>query len=643
MTFLAPLGLGFGIALPLLLLLYLLKVRRTERVVSSVLHWEAFQRDLAARDPWQKLRWSVLLALQLILLGALTLALARPSLVLPAPPSNFLAIVVDASPSMSATDVSPNRLIAAKVAARTIVDAAPDGATFALIEAGATARVLVPETTDSQTIDRGLDQVLPAEAAIAADSSSATFGQVRSVDDGLRIAGALARTHAVATIHLFSDGAYAHPTAWDDLTHFGEQDNGITLRFHPIGTNVGNRSITALALSGSTSDQTTTPTTAGGTPQLFAKVQNFDSRAATVTVTLSADGKTVESRALDLPAEGIKPLFFSSVPPGSQVIQLQLAPDDTLAADKIATLVRGDAHNLPILLVSRGNLFLQKALQSIPSLTVFQIAPRSFPGVDVSGYALIIFDGYAPDVPPTRNALLVNLPDTPWLPTQGTLRDPPITLWRSDEPTLAYVDLQSVRIARASNVRLPDWAHATVESAGTPLAFVGTYAGQKIVGLTFDIQQSNFPLSAAFPIFVANVVRYLTPDAVAPAAYLAPGQPKSVRPPPGVDRIAIDGPRGGHWEIKPTEATASFGATGQVGLYQATEYAGSTVASTERFAVDRFDPSVSDIRPRANLVDRVAPAPASTKADRSIREFAPWLLAFAFPLLILEWWWYHRR
>jgi Ca-activated chloride channel family protein len=638
-TFLVPVGLGFGIALPLLLLLYLLKVRRTERVISSVLLWETFQRDLAARDPWQRLRWSVLLVLQLVLLGALVLALARPAAVLPAPPSSFLAIVVDSSPSMAATDVAPNRLEVARGAAHELVDAAPDGTSLALIEARATARVIVSETPDRQAIDRGLDGIAPAAASIGHDPNATSSTDPRSIDDALRIAGALAHARPGSTIHLFSDGAYSHPSAWDDLALTDpRQSTPVGLRFHPIGTAVGNRAITALALSPgpSTADS-------GAAPQLFARIQNFDSHPASIAVTLDADGKTVETRAVDLPAEGTKPLFFENLPATARAIQLRITPGDTLADDKIATLVRGDPPSVPILLVSRGNLFLQKALQSIPGLAVFQIAPRAFPAADTSAYAVVIFDGYVPDRPPSKDAFLINPPDSPWLPTQGTLRDPPITLWRSEDPTLAYVDLASVRVARANNVILPDWAHPLIESNGLPLAFVGANAGRRIVGLTFDVQQSNFPLSAAFPIFVANVMRYLTPNTAAQAAYLRPGQPAIVRPPPGVDRITIDGPNGRHWEINPSESAPIFDATGRVGLYQATDYVGPDVAATQQFAVNLFDPSVSDVRPRAGLVDQTAPPLASAPNGHLIHEYAPWLLALALPLLLIEWWWFHRR
>src|SRR5262249_12155210 len=319
-----------------------------------------------------------------------------------------------------------------------------------------------------------------------------------AINDALRIAGALAHGRADATIHLFSDGAYPPPAEWDELAT-------LNLRFHPVGTAAGNRAITAMAVR---------PDPQGSAPQLFARVENFDSQPARISLTLRADGKPVETRPVDLAAGATAQLFFGDLPTDARVLQLRVDQPDAFAADNEATLIRGTPPVVPVLLVTRGNLFLQKALQSQPGVVLYQVTPRSYPTVDTAPYGVIVFDGYVPDRPPTKNALLVNPTDVPWLPMDGIVRDPPVTGWRSNDPTLAYVDLRTIRIARASDLKLPDWAHPLIESNGIPLGFIGNNNGQRTVGLAFDLQQSNLPLTAAFPIFVANIMRFLTPPTV---------------------------------------------------------------------------------------------------------------------------------
>jgi hypothetical protein len=75
MNFLTPAAFGLGILLPLIVVLYLLKLRRVERRVShiSVAPWYATE----ANAPWQRLRRNLLL-FTAAFPGALIFALARP-------------------------------------------------------------------------------------------------------------------------------------------------------------------------------------------------------------------------------------------------------------------------------------------------------------------------------------------------------------------------------------------------------------------------------------------------------------------------------------------------------------------------------------------------------------------------------------
>ena len=615
--FLAPLALAFGLSIPILLTFYLLKVRRTEQEVSSTLLWEMLRRDLAAHEPWQRLRWSVLLVLQLLLLALLSLALSRPASQQPAPANRFVALIVDTSASMSATDVTPSRFAQAVAEARQLIAQLPDGTSAALIGTGSSARVVVPETSDHGTLEKGLASLQPSDAPGDA------------IPDALGIASALAHGRSDSTVHLFSDGAFPHPSEWDDLTN-------LDVRFHSIGTTVANQAIVAMAMR---------PDPTGGIGgQLFARVENFGDQPAQASVTLEADGTTLETQPVDLPAGGSKQLFFLNVPANARVIQLHLNPTDALNADNAATLIRGAPPTVSVLMVSRGNLFLQKALEAMTGFSVYQITPRGFTSIDTTPYAVLVFDGYAPDGPPTKNALIINPSDAPWLPLRQVVRDPPITLWRNDDPTLAFVDLTSVRIARASEVTLPDWAHPLIESNGIPLGFIGENNGQRVVGLTFDLQQSNLPLSAAFPIFISNVMQFLVPPSVAREESLAPGAPAVIQLRPGVDRIVVKGPTNQQWQIQPSGPSISFDQTNQTGLYQVVEYAGSQSTVTQQFAVNLFSPSESDLRPRANLVDHDSANPTPRSAQRPIvHEYAPWLLLLVVPLMLGEWWWYHRR
>src|SRR3954470_12919335 len=122
--FLSPLTaiLAALIAIPALLILYFLKLRRREVDIASTFLWKRAIQDLQVNAPFQKLRRNLLLFQQLALLLLLALALSRPV-------SNFTpgagktsVILIDRSASMSARDIDgKSRLDEAKRRAKDLV------------------------------------------------------------------------------------------------------------------------------------------------------------------------------------------------------------------------------------------------------------------------------------------------------------------------------------------------------------------------------------------------------------------------------------------------------------------------------------------------------------------------------------------
>src|SRR3989454_5295823 len=112
-----PGALWFLAVLPVIVLLYMLRARRQDVPISSVLLWQRARQDLLAHMPVRRLERSLLLLLQLLAASLVVLALARPQLVLPAASGLATALVMDTSASMQATDVVPSRFEAARAAA----------------------------------------------------------------------------------------------------------------------------------------------------------------------------------------------------------------------------------------------------------------------------------------------------------------------------------------------------------------------------------------------------------------------------------------------------------------------------------------------------------------------------------------------
>src|SRR6516164_5237829 len=78
MTILNPAAFFFAALVPIVVLLYLLKVRRRDALVSTLRFWQRIAAENRRRTFWQKLRRPLSLLLQLLLLALVLFALARP-------------------------------------------------------------------------------------------------------------------------------------------------------------------------------------------------------------------------------------------------------------------------------------------------------------------------------------------------------------------------------------------------------------------------------------------------------------------------------------------------------------------------------------------------------------------------------------
>jgi len=162
---LAPKGLWLLGLLAPLIILYILKIRRSRKRVASTWLWAAAQRDLMARSPFKRLVTQVPLIVQALVLIGLAIALARPVTRGRELTGDHVAIVIDASASMSATaETDPGggvrtRLDIAKEAAKSAVSSLTPGSDALILEAGRDARLVAPLDRDLVRIKAAIDRV----------------------------------------------------------------------------------------------------------------------------------------------------------------------------------------------------------------------------------------------------------------------------------------------------------------------------------------------------------------------------------------------------------------------------------------------------------------------------------------------------
>lgn len=618
MSLLAPLGLALGASLPIVIIFYLLKVRRHDEEVSSTFLWNDLVRDLAAHEPLQRLKWNVLLALQLLALALLTFAVARPFFEQVAEKPVHAVLLLDGSASMQATDVRPSRFARAVEQARQTLAGLPDGSLATVLLAAAHPQVLVSASGDRRQAERALSDARPSGAA----------GDMR---EALLLARSLGGDPGVRRIYVYTDGAFTLPLDLPD-------DMGAVSVEQVAEPEAGNVAVTAISTRPDPRDTRR--------QQLFGRVENFSATSVRATLTLAVDGQPTEERPLELAPGGVSEQLFEELPAGARSASLAVSRTsaDALPLDDEAYAVLMQRKPAQVLLVSPGNPFLERVLSLLPRVELYRIPARRYLAIEADRFDVVVFDDYLPPLLPRGNLLVVNPPERGPFRGNGEVRRPRVGVWERDDPLLAYVDVRDLGVSRARRLDVPRWARSLVTSTdGTPLLLAGQDGDRRVAVLPFDLRQSNLPLSPAFPILMANLLAYLAPQGVVQHPDIRTGEPEVLSPLPQVERVRVTGPDEQATELAAGPRGTTFARTDVPGLYRVQQIlaGGGQTVDEDLFAASLVDREESDVRPR--LQGLASPGGSQRELAPFQRELWVPLVALALALVLVEWFWFHRR
>ncbi len=622
MSFLAPAAFAaLALAIPILLL-YMLRLRRREVLISSTFLWRQVMQDTEANTPWQRLRRNLLLFLQLLILLLLVLALTRPFVTVPTVSAGKIALLLDASASMTADDIAgETRFEAARQQALQIVNNMNPQDQISLIRVADVAEPLTAYSADKNELRRALAEM------------TVSHGRA-DWDTALTLAAAGAAGAENFSIVMISDGGVG------DAARLPA--NIPQPIYVPVGESAGNVAITALA----------TRALAGQPPQLFAQVTNYGDEPAEISLVIRLDDVLRLSRSGAIPPRSQLPIPFDEpIAEPFETLSAALTFDnevaDHLALDNRAWTVRNEATTRRVYYISQtGNLFLEQALRSLPGVQTFRGDPsnRRLPADD---FDLYIFDGWLPNSLPTGDMLLVNPPSsTPLFTVGGSLEAPDLIEVSSAESAItAYVDLDEMSLLQYRALTA-DWAEALVTAPEGALLLAGEVNAQQIAILPFDLRDSNLPLLIAWPVLMANLMDWYSPaEIVDLPSGLGVGDLLVIAPPLRADFVRITAPNGDLNELPVAGESLVFTGTGQLGLYLLEIVQDGEVTQSQHFAVNLFATGESDITPAPEAQLQLGGGQVAAEADEELglREFWTLLAAAALFVLAIEWYVYHRR
>lgn len=537
MIFDTPPGLLALLAIPAVILLYLLKQKNNDYTVSSLYLWNDAIRDLEANTPWQRLRKNLLMFLQI--LAALLLALLLSGLKIPVgnPQDESVLLVIDCSLSMQSTDRTPTRFQAAVEDASRLVSAGRQGIAYTLAAASETPYIVLRAATDK---NRVLDELKALRANDAADDAEAAAKLVDS----------LIRQEPGLKVYWFGDGI--NPLAAENVEYRSYNGNG------------DNFAVTALTWRRLSNAEGMT---------VLSRVSNYSAAAAELAVSLYTDGNLFDARSVKVGAGETESLYWQNVPGGISQLSCRIDNEDSLLLDNAATEAVYPSKTRKVLLVTEKNLYLEKMFSILENVDLYKTGAED--GVEQKGYDLYVYDGVVPEkLPADGQYMFFNPPANNYFAAVGQAQYPSVRASKHElfDGLGGEVSFDAVK---ASLYRLPEGSRPLMETDGGITAFEGYSGKNRMMVFGFDLHETNLPVQSFFPVLITRAAELLAPAEHKELASVYAGDRVQLPVAPEAEKAAVITPSGERIPIAPPFPVPAFDDTARIGMYTVEQLLGS--------------------------------------------------------------------
>ena len=584
---------------------FLLRQRRRRVAVPSVMFWEQVYEEDRPRWWWRRLRHVVSLLLQLLLLLLLALALANPVFSWQADQVRTVALVIDNSASMAATDITPSRFAWAKREALKLLDTLRESDQVSVVTT-AVPHVELGLTGHRKTIRQTIQELRCTDAPGQLEQAMV---MARRLVGGAKNGSVLVLTDQVVQL---------------------EEDSDVSVM--TCGTNAGNVAITQLQSRRNLDDRLGF--------QVFVELSNFSDESRQIQLEISLEGNLLDVVPVELAAEEQRRLIldYNSPEGGELIATFELK--DALASDNRAVAIVTPVPPQQVVLVSPGSLFLENVLAAIPRIEVVRRddVPPELPASTI----LILHRTDVSEIPQGRVMVIDPVVDSNLWKIDGVVADPIVVKQVENSPLMTHVNLRDLTFPGARRVRMNDPHETLAESLdGDPLYLAKQTSDRSLLVLPVDLERSDLPLRTAFPILVANAIAWFQGVQGEMKSTVSTGEVRTLRLPQTANR---------QWQLVRPDGTTRMltageelvvGPLDQCGLWMLEPQLGESegeVATPIQIACNLADSNESDVRTVATEA-----SPAGFAGGWGTRPLWLYLVLLAVLGSAVEWYLYQRR
>lgn len=493
---------AFWLSLAILpiLFFYFLRMRFRAQPVSSVYLWTRLQKVTTGGSRLRR-RSVMLLLMQILAVIAAVVAVAQPFLFLRRTVTPGTVFLVDISESMGAIESatgSRTRLELAKELVATEIGKLNPDAGCMIFSCDTEANPLLEPTVDHSRVLANLDRII---------TRGAGFNEAEVSNQLQAWLGGEKRPWQAC---LISDGGL-------DLggQRLADVFEG-KLRIITIGEERGNIGVYGLRIIDSKA--------------LFSIINGWPDERE-VQVSLIFQNQILAQGTLNAPPGFSQQALDLNSEAGPGVYKVQLEDNrDALAADDVSYLAVNQLRRFRVLMVGPSNPFLKSALNH-PAIVLDTVPefPKDLPGY----WDLIIVDRVP--VPPNLKANLLvfeKIPPKAPVGFEGNISGSFETNGIS-HPLLRFVKWEEIQVVNGYALKADPELPVLAEVSGKPIIAVWEEEGWRKIVCGFSLYSSNIGLSGTFPIFLQNLLHWLTPQGANQLAYnLTLGEPVVFGEPP---------------------------------------------------------------------------------------------------------------
>jgi hypothetical protein len=556
---------------------------------------------------FERLKRNLPLLLQIFLVILAALALANPTWMYFISKRGNMILVIDTSASMKTNSESGIRFDKAKEKALELIGQREWDQKILIVEAAKKPQVKAGFLDDAGQAKRLVKSLIPTDASVELE---------RAIYLALSFVDPLKED----LIYLITDGA-------------GSDSSGLAKnhpKIKPVIVSGGNKNI------GITNFEFRQEIARSDRYEIMLEVKNFNPAAMACPTRLSIDNTVLFDSLINLEAQEKKVLIFpySGLLTGTAKAILDI--DDDFSIDNHAYLSLNASKDIWVLLVSKGNYFLEKLLDAYPNFkvnSVKEIIPSSW-NEQILRHDIVIIDRM--NFPETEkgNFLLINAysPSIPLAKT-GEIRFPQSINWDHQSPLMANVDIRGLIIEQAASLRAGKRVQPVVESPHTGLLYTYEKGGMRAVVLGFDITRSDLPFKVAFPVMMSNIINWLNPHKLEfSTLQTRAGEPFDIYLNPQTQTFYTRAPHEKWEKQRPTANPFRYTRTNQVGIY--------TISEKDKqryFTVNLADESESDIS--ASSIEQISaePEPPVSEEISAQHPLRALFLLLVCAVLMVEW------